>query len=64
MAQRVLLGILALGAVAIGLAWGWAALGVYVFFVGIPLVVTIGLGVGGEWVTKSSRGRFADRHRS
>ncbi len=60
----MLLGIFALGAVAVGLAWGWAALGVYLFFVCIPFVITVALAAGGDWVTKASRGRFADKSRS
>ena len=62
-AQRVLLAILALGGLAIALAWGWGALVVYVFLVGVPFLMTIALGAGGEWVAKASRGRFADRDR-
>ena len=62
-AQRVLLAILALGGLAIALAWGWGALGVYLFLVGVPFLITLALGIGGEWVAKASRGRFADRDR-
>lgn len=60
----MLLGILALGGIAIAVAWGWGALGVYLFLVGIPFLLTLALGVGGEWLTKASRGRFAHRDRS
>lgn len=59
----MLLGALALGAVAVGAAWGWGALGVYLFLVFVPLLITVALGVGGDWLTKTSRGRFADRSR-
>jgi hypothetical protein len=63
-AVRVLYALVALGAVAIGVAWGLAALGVFLFFVAIPLLVSFALNIGGDWVTRTSRGRFADRHRS
>ena len=63
-ATRVLFALVALGAVAVGMACGLGALGVYLFFVAIPSLITLALGVGGDWVTKASRGRFADRHRS
>ena len=63
-AQRVLLAVFALGALAVGAAWGWGALGVYLFFVAIPFLITVALNVGGDWVTKASRGRFVDRTRS
>jgi hypothetical protein len=60
-AQRVLFAVLGLGGLAIALAWGWGALGVYVFLVGIPFLITVALGVGGEWLTRASRGRFVER---
>jgi hypothetical protein len=62
-AARIAIGALLLGAVAVGVAWGPGALGVYLFFVAIAGVVSLALNVGGDWLTKSSRGRFDDHRR-
>jgi hypothetical protein len=63
-ALRVLLATLGLGAIAIGLAWGWDSLLVYLFLVSIPAALTLGLVVGGDWLTQASRGRFHQGRRS
>jgi hypothetical protein len=62
-ALRVLLAVLGLGAIAIGLAWGWGALLVYLFLVSIPAALTFALVVGGDWLRGASRGRFEQHKR-
>jgi hypothetical protein len=57
-AARISLGIVALGAVAVGLAWGWGALGVYLFLALVAGALTFGASLGGGWLTGASRGRF------
>jgi len=58
MAARIALGALVALAVAIGLAWGRGALGVYLFLVLIAGALTFGASFGGGWLTGASRGRF------
>jgi hypothetical protein len=62
-AARIALGVLAAVGVAIGVAWGWGALGVYLFFALIAGVLTLGISCGGGWLTGVSRGRFHDGKR-
>ena len=45
----------------IGIAWGWSALAVYVFFVAVVGGLTFAAGVGGEWIRDVSSRRFDDR---
>lgn len=63
MALWVGVGLLVLGALAVGLAWGWSALAVYVFFAVIAGLVALATRVGGDWVRDASRGRFRDDDR-
>jgi hypothetical protein len=63
MAARIGLGVIVAGAVAVGIAWGLGALTVYVFFVAISGLITLGATVGGDWLTGSSRGRFDEGKR-
>ena len=58
MAARIALGVIVAGAVAVGVAWGLGALAVYLFFAAIVGVVSLGATVGGDWLTRASRGRF------
>jgi hypothetical protein len=65
MAARIALGVIAAGAVAVGLAWGLGALGVYLFFAFLAGGLTLAATVGGDWLTGASRGRFdEDKRRS
>lgn len=58
MAARIAIGVIVAGAVAIGFAWGFGALSVYLFLAAIAGVLTLGATVGGDWLTGASRGRF------
>ena len=66
MAARIALGIIVAGALAVGIAWGRGALGVYLFFALIAGALTFGASLGGGWLTGASRGRFdrGNRRRS
>jgi hypothetical protein len=66
MAARIALGVIVAGAVAVGLAWGLGALGVYLFFALVAGAIAVGATVGGDWLTGASRGRFdrGNRRRS
>ena len=57
------MAVLALGALAIGVAWGWGALFTYLVLAAIAGAVMLGARVGGDWITGASRGRFDDDHR-
>ncbi len=56
-------GLLVLGAVAVAVAWGWAALAVYAFFAAIAGLVIFAMRIGGDWLRDASRGRFGDEDR-
>ena len=58
MATRILVGLVVAGAVAVGFAWGLGALGVYLFLVLVAGAITLGLTVGGDWLSGASHGRF------
>jgi hypothetical protein len=58
MATRIALGVIVAGAVAVGVAWGLGALGVYLFFALVAGAISLGAAVGGDWLTGASRGRF------
>ena len=58
MARWVGVGLLALGAVAITIAWGWHALVVYLFFAALLSAFALAAGMGGDWLRDASRGRF------
>lgn len=63
MARRIALGVvLALGLVVL-LAWGLDGLLVYLVFAAVAAAVTYAAGSGGEWLERSSRGRFDDDRR-
>jgi hypothetical protein len=51
----------ALGAAAVGLAWGLKAVAVLAFFVGLASAVALAAGVGGEWIRDVSARRFEHR---
>jgi hypothetical protein len=55
------LGILVAGAVAIGVAFGWGAFLVYLFFAFVVTAAYYGLAVGGGLVREGSRRRFEHR---
>ena len=57
------MAVLVLGGIAVGVAWGWGALFVYLFFAGIAGAVMLGASVGGDWIAGASRGRFDDDDR-
>ena len=63
MAARIALGVIVAGAVAVGVAWGLGALSVYLFFAAIAGALTLGITVGGDWLTGASRGRFDEGKR-
>jgi hypothetical protein len=63
MAARIALGVVVAGAVAVGLAWGFGALWVYLFFALVAGALTLAATVGGDWLTGASRGRFDDDKR-
>jgi hypothetical protein len=59
-------GLLVVGAVAVGVAWGWGALAIYAFFTAIAGLLVFAARLGGDWVRDASRGRFGrddDRRR-
>jgi hypothetical protein len=58
MAGRIVLGVVVAGAVAVGVAWGLGALAVYAFLAFVAGAISLGLTVGGDWLTGASRGRF------
>lgn len=58
MAARIALGVVVVLGIAIGIAWGFGALAVYLFFVAVAGVISLGATVGGDWLTGASRGRF------
>ena len=60
MPARISLGIVAVGAIAVGLVWGLGALSVYLFFAAVAAALAFGAGLGGDWLTGASRRRFDD----
>jgi hypothetical protein len=63
MAARISLAIVAGLGLAILLAWGFRAFVVFAFFAVIAAGVSFAAAGGGEWLERSSRGRFDDRGR-
>jgi hypothetical protein len=57
-ARWIGIALLALGGLAVALAWGWRSLVVYLFLAGIAGALALAARVGGDWVRDSSRGRF------
>jgi hypothetical protein len=55
------LAVLVAGAVAIGVAFGWLGLLVYLFIAFVVAAMYYGLGVGGALVREGSRRRFENR---
>jgi hypothetical protein len=63
MAARISLGLVVAGAIAVGVAWGLGALWVYVALAVIAGAISFAAGVGGDWLTGASRGRFERKPR-
>ena len=63
MAGRVALAVLVLGAIVVSIFAGWGGLVVYLFLAAIAGGVAWGVTTGGEWLQRSSRGRFRDDDR-
>jgi hypothetical protein len=61
MAGRLLLGLVVLGAVLVAVFAGWGGLFVYAFFAAIAAALAWAAGAGGDWLERSSRGRFHGR---
>jgi hypothetical protein len=62
-ARILVIGALVAGGVLIAIFAGWGGLLVYLFFVAVAGAAAYAAGVGGDWLQRSSRGRFDDRDR-
>ena len=58
MAARIAVVVLVAVGIAIGLAWGFEALLVYLFLAAVAGAISFGASAGGDWLSGASRGRF------
>ncbi len=63
MARRIALAVLVVLGLAVVVAWGLDGLFVFLVFAAVAAAVTYAAGSGGQWLERSSRGRFDDDHR-
>ncbi len=60
MLRRAAAAVLVLGGVLIAVFAGWGGLVVYLFLAGVAGGIAWAASAGGEWLERSSRGRFRD----